>query len=122
MFNFCLYAIQFMTITDTQESSAETAMERLKPTERHFFSLVHQAVYANPFSDRRGRVDLEIAGFFAGTDEDRGFQKTISQVRAHIGRLENGNRADITRYGEADRKVLTSSFSVSYTHLRAHET
>lgn len=105
-----------MIITDTQESSAETAMERLKPTERHFFSLVHQAVYANPFSDRRGRVDLEIAGFFAGTDEDRGFQKTISQVRAHIGRLENGNRADITRYGEADRKLLTSSFLFDLFH------
>ena len=91
-------------------------MERLKPTERHFFSLVHQAVYANPFSDRRDRVDLEIAGFFADADQDRGFQKTISQVRTHLGRLEEKNRADITRYGEADRKLLTSSFLFDLFH------
>jgi len=91
-------------------------MEQLNSTECHFFSLVHQAVYANPFSDRRDRVDLEIAGLFADPDEGHGFQKTISQVRGHIDQLEKENRADITRYGEADCRLLTSSFLFDLFH------
>jgi hypothetical protein len=52
-------------------------MKQLTASERHFFSLVHQAVYANPFSDRRSRVDIEIAGLFPGSTNQRGFGKRL---------------------------------------------
>jgi len=91
-------------------------MHQLTSAERHFFTLVHQAVYANPFSDRRDRVDLEIAGFSADAETQSGFEETIAQVRTHISRLENEKRADITRYGQSDRKLLTSSLLFDLFH------
>jgi DNA-binding NtrC family response regulator len=92
------------------------AMLQLDPTERHFFSLVQQAVYANPFGDRRGRVDLEIAGFFGDASGSRGFEETIDQVRTHVIRLEEANRADITRYHPSDRGLLLSAFLFDLFH------
>ena len=98
------------------ETKENGAMLKLDPTERNFFSLVHQAVYANPFSDRRGRVDLEIAGFFGGTPDRRGIEDAIDQVRTHITRLETENRADIARYRPGDRDLLISSFLFDLFH------
>ena len=91
-------------------------MKQLTPSERHFFSLVHQAVYANPFSDRRSRVDIEIAGLFPGKTDQQGFGKTLAQVRRHIGRLEKNGRATLTGYGHRDRELLTSSFLFDLFH------
>jgi hypothetical protein len=91
-------------------------MKQLTASERHFFSLVHQAVYANPFSDRRSRVDIEIAGLFPGTPDQRGFSETIAQVRRHIARLEKNGRATLTGYGHRDRELLTSSFLFDLFH------
>jgi len=91
-------------------------MLELDSTERNFFSLVHQAVYANPFSDRRDRVDLEIAGFFGDASDCRGFQETIDQVRTHVARLEKEKRADITQYNANNRSLLISSFLFDLFH------
>ena len=91
-------------------------MNQLTPEERHFFSLVHQAVFANPFSDRRNRVDVQIAGFSVDTADTQGFEKTLDQVRTHIHRLERENRSSITRYGDEDRRLLTSSFLFDLFH------
>lgn len=91
-------------------------MQQLTSAERHFFCLVHQAVYANPFSVRRNHVDHEIAGFFADATQHPRFEETIAQVRTHISRLENEDRANITRYGKNDRKLLTSSFLFDLFH------
>ena len=92
------------------------AMLKLDPTERHFFSLVHQAVYANPFSDRRGRVDLEIAGFFGDAADRRSLEDSIGQVRSHVARLDQENRADISRYNPSDRSLLTSALLFDLFH------
>jgi DNA-binding NtrC family response regulator len=91
-------------------------MQQLTSMEHRFFSLVHQAVYANPFSDHRNRVDHEIAGLFPGTTDEWGFDETIAQVRSHIERLEQEGRATITRYGNKDRELLTSSFLFDLFH------
>jgi DNA-binding NtrC family response regulator len=91
-------------------------MKKLTPSERHFFTLVHQAVYANPFSNRRSHMDIEIAGFFAGTPDNRGFSETISQVRRHIAQLESNGRATLSGYGQRDRELLTSSFLFDLFH------
>ena len=91
-------------------------MPQLNPTERTFFSLVHQAVYANPFSDQRGRVDLEIAGFFERPSDRRGFQQTIDQVRTHVVRLEKENRSDVKRYNPTDRRLLISALLFDLFH------
>ena len=91
-------------------------MLRLNSTERNFFSLVHQAVYANPFGDRRGRVDLEIAGFFEDAADHRALADAIDQIRNHVARLEKENRADISQYNPDDRSLLTSVFLFDLFH------
>ncbi len=91
-------------------------MKQLTSSERQFFSLVHQAVYANPFSDHRNRMDLEIAGLFPGAAAGRGFDETIAQVRRHIDRLENEGRATVSGYSDKDRALLISSFLFDLFH------
>ena len=92
------------------------AMLELDPTERNFFALVHKAVYANPFSDRRGRVDLEIAGFFGDASDHRVLEDAIDQVRSHVVRIANENRSDISRYNPNDRSLLTSAILFDLFH------
>ena len=47
----------------------------LTTDERDFFSVVHEAVLANPFSDKRASTDLKIAGMFPGVSRDKIIQK-----------------------------------------------
>jgi len=61
-------------------------MEPLTPEERHFFSLVHPAVYANPFSERRARVDREIAGMYP----NRRTAKKHLEVKERLFAAEEG--------------------------------
>ena len=96
-------------------------MDQLTPEERHFFSLVHQAVFANPFSDRRSRVDVEIAGFAVDSTDARGFEKTLDRIRSQINHLERKGRASITRYGDEDRQLLISSFLFDLFHRYADQ-
>ncbi len=96
-------------------------MQHLPPSERQFFTLVHRAVYANPFGEKRSRVDLEIAGFSAEASMERGFAETIGQIRTRIDRLEKEQRADIRLYGEDDRALLTSSFLFDLFHRLADQ-
>jgi DNA-binding NtrC family response regulator len=91
-------------------------MNQLTSSERSFFTLVHQAVYANPFSDHRSRVDREIAGLISESGGDGEFEATLSQVRHHIDRLEHQGRATITHYDQHDQELLTSSFLFDLFH------
>ena len=95
------------------------ALQRLTASERRFFSLVRQAVYANPFGERRDRVDLEIAGFAVETTTAAGFEETIGEIRRHIDCLEKENRADIRGYAPQDRDLLTSAFLFDLFHCYA---
>jgi hypothetical protein len=91
-------------------------MAQLTPTERRFFSLVHQAVYANPFSDDRQRVDLEIAGFFPNAQDGSGLDAVMGLVRQHVDGLAADGRADITRYPKKDGDLVTSALLFDLFH------
>ena len=91
-------------------------MNHLSSSERRFFSLVHQAVYANPFSDLRSRMDREIAGLFPKSGGNQEFDATLAKVRHHIDRLERQGRASITQYDTNDQELLNSSFLFDLFH------
>jgi hypothetical protein len=57
---------------------------RLSEEEREFFSLVNQAVFANPFSDERVAIDLKIAGLFPGVSERERIEKAIGRIAETI--------------------------------------
>ncbi len=91
-------------------------MNTLSSSERHFFSLVHQAVYANPFSDLRAHIDREIAGLFPDAQGGRELETTLDRVHRHIQKLEHEGRSTITSYNPNDRELLTSSFLFDLFH------
>ena len=84
--------------------------------EKNFFSLVFQAVLANPFSDEREAADLRITGLFPGVSRSEVLQQAIDEVRRKIIVLETEGRAHLNAYAEADRQVLTAAFLFDIFH------
>ena len=91
-------------------------MVQLTSPDRRFFTLVHQAVCANPFSQRRHQVDLKIAGLFPTAEDASGLQSAIHRIRQHIEHLEADGRADINRYPARDRELITSALLFDLFH------
>jgi DNA-binding NtrC family response regulator len=83
---------------------------RLSDKEREFFSLVNQAVFANPFSDERVAVDLKIAGLFPGVSEKERIEKAIGRIAETIERFEKDGRDNINQYTGKDRRIIENSF------------
>ncbi|UCF90232.1 MAG: sigma-54-dependent Fis family transcriptional regulator, partial [Desulfobacterales bacterium] len=89
---------------------------RLSPEERDFFTLVNQAVFANPFGDARVNIDLKIAGLFPGVSGQERIDKAIDEIAHMIARLEREGRADINQYSGRDRRLIENSFLYDFFH------
>ncbi len=83
---------------------------QLTAVEREFFSLVNQAVFANPFGDERVEIDLKIAGLPSGVSERERIEKPISNIAATMDRFEKEGRDHITQYSGKDRRLIENSF------------
>ena len=88
----------------------------LTETERNFFSIVHQAVLANPFSDERADADLKIAGLFPDVSRDKIILKAMAEVRKKIRVLEQKGRADLNQYAGNDRQLMLAAFLFDIFH------
>ena len=75
---------------------------RLTTEEREFFSLVNQAVFANPFGNERVEIDLKIAGLSPGVPERERIEKAISNIAATMDRFEKEGRDNISQYAGLD--------------------
>ena len=84
--------------------------------EREFFSLVMNAVQANPFSEARQKTDLKIAGLFDDVSRPVVLDATISEVKKRIARLIQEGRADIRAYREPDKTIMTATFLFDFFH------
>ncbi|MEJ2638472.1 MAG: sigma 54-interacting transcriptional regulator [Desulfosarcinaceae bacterium] len=91
-------------------------MPQLTNEERSFFTLVHQAVAANPFSEARAALDLKIAGRYGQENPQRNVQETIDEVRHRIGQLEKDDRARLDRYQGRDREWVQNAFLFDVFH------
>ena len=85
-----------------------TTRRTLSSADREFFSLVSQAVFANPFSDERDRLFAEIAHFPGEGSDDEWRQQVGATVSRRLESLAaNGARVcHIGDFGERDREVL----------------
>jgi DNA-binding NtrC family response regulator len=83
---------------------------RLSAQEREFFSLVNQAVFANPFGDERVEIDLKIAGLFPGVPERERIEKAIGKIAVTMERFETEGRDNINHYTGKDRRLMENSF------------
>ena len=89
---------------------------RLNAKERDFFSLVHRAVYANPFSETRDELDLKISGLQPTVPESERIEKAIHEVAKWVQRLERQGRANINHYSGQDRALVETSFLFEFFH------
>jgi len=82
---------------------------RLSHDERLFFSQVHLAVLANPFSDRRVEIDRNISGLFPDSPRQDVLQATIDEVGSRLSLIEKDGRGDISRFQGEDRNMLLTA-------------
>ena len=91
--------------------------QKLNTHERNFFNLVFQAVKANPFSEERAALDLEIAGLYPDVSYEKRIEAVIGEVRKKIHNLEKENRANINLYTGQDRIIYQNSILFDFFHL-----
>jgi DNA-binding NtrC family response regulator len=92
---------------------------RLKADEIEFFSIVSQAVLANPFSDERMEIDLKIVGLFPDVALNELVGAAVAEVKRRIQKFESSGMCDINRFSGKDRQILTSAclFDIFYTFV-----
>lgn len=90
---------------------------KLTSGQRNFFSVVHQAVLANPFSIERAAADAKIAGMFPDTSRNETIQKAVTEVRKKIAEMESKNLANLKNFSGPDREMLTAGFLFDIFHL-----
>ena len=78
--------------------------------EREFFSMVNQAIFANPFSDERAKIDLKISGLSHDVSQEELITKAVSNVKNTIKHLEKTGRANIKLFSGEGRTLMENVF------------
>jgi DNA-binding NtrC family response regulator len=78
----------------------------LSAAERAFFTDVHAAGVASPFSEERLALEARIAGSAAGESPRQRRERALEKVRARIRMLEEKGRDDYTRYDGRDALLV----------------
>jgi len=114
---FCLPIVQnctsllFFALGDSRLKKTGLTFE-----ERHFFKTVHNAAFANPFSDLRENLDIKIAGLFPSADRRESKDLCIKEVDLRIKKLESQGRADINAFHGEDREIILIVFLFDIFH------
>jgi len=89
---------------------------KLTAEERIFFKTVHNAAFANPFSDLREKLDIKIAGLFPLADRRESKDLCIKEVDRRIKKLEKQGRANINAFQGQDKEIMTIVFLFDIFH------
>ncbi|HBG28186.1 MAG: Fis family transcriptional regulator [Planctomycetes bacterium GWF2_41_51] len=89
---------------------------KLIPSDRAFFLLVSNAVFANPFSLKREEIDKKIAA----SSENQSFKELIAQASAQISKrlqqLDINGTIKINDFRESDRYIMRNVFLFDVFH------
>ena len=91
-----------------------TAKKRLSQKEREFFSLVTQAISANPFSDERVEIDLTLSGLSPGVSRSERITKLAEELNARIKLLEEEGVVHLDHFFPEDRKLAENIFLFAF--------
>ena len=91
-------------------------MSHLTNGERNFFTLVDQAVSANPFSSERKAIDLLIAGLDKAVDDHQRVDAAITRVSRRIEGLRAGGRDRLDQYTGRERELVANVFLFDVFH------
>ncbi|SCX82854.1 sigma-54-dependent transcriptional regulator [Desulfoluna spongiiphila] len=92
-------------------------MIRLTDTQRLFFTLVSEAIYANPFAEEREAIDTRIAGLFPGARVESLIDETIREVSARLEALEPSGRPRIDRVDKKDKNLVENALVFEFFYL-----
>jgi len=81
----------------------------LNDEERSFFTLVRKAVAANPFSEERQALDLEIGGRYKRGRPQQNLSAAVHEVEARLQKLDKGQRLNVRLYMGRDRQLVKSA-------------
>jgi DNA-binding NtrC family response regulator len=88
----------------------------LSSEERHFFKTVYNAAFANPFSDLREKLDIQIAGLFPSADRRASKDLCIKEVDRRIKKLDQQGRGNINAFGGQDAEIIPVVFLFDIFH------
>ena len=90
--------------------------EPVSLTDRQFLVLVSKAAFANPFSDERARLDLEISGLSAGTAAEKAMAVAVERVRAFLHKLADQGQDDVNGFDETGRTLVVTAHLFDIFH------
>jgi len=96
-----------------------TTGQPLSARDREFFSLVAQAIFANPFSDERVAVDVRLAGIPGPLDDTAAHERHalfMPRVGARLEELEKLGCGTIAAFSGADRKIIEYAWLFYFFH------
>ena len=79
---------------------------QLTAKQREFLELVSRAVFANPFSDDRAEIDLQIAGLSAAATRGQRLTAALARVRGVLADLDRAGTGDLRRLRGDDRHLV----------------
>jgi DNA-binding NtrC family response regulator len=88
----------------------------LTSDERSFFELVRAAIAANPFSEARRALDIQIAGRYDRQTATPAIDDAIGEVGARIQKLVSREQAQFHIYHGEDRELVRSAFLFDIFH------
>lgn len=101
---------------NNKKIQTDMAYKSFTSEEKHFFKTVYNAAFANPFSNLREKLDLEIAGLFPSATRRKAKDLCISEVDRRIKILESQGRGTIQAFKGKDRKIISIVFLFDIFH------
>ena len=93
--------------------------QSLHPEERVLMAAVSAAIFTNPFSDERRKLDRDVGGAPESATPLEAIDQAIEQVTTIVQRMENEHRADCRLYTGDDQKLVSDLlvFNAYHRHL-----
>jgi DNA-binding NtrC family response regulator len=93
-------------------------MERTKlnQADRTFFALVSEAIFANPFGQRRQQLDREILGISEGAKSGNIVHKVIERVKTKLAALDQDQARQLRDFSDEDQAILSNVFLFDIFH------
>ena len=92
------------------------AIKTLTPSNREFFSLVSEAAFANPFSERRAELDRKISGNSRSAAWRDIVPEAVGEVASRIEKLDADKPAKIQDFKQTDHDMIEHVFLFDVFH------
>lgn len=91
-------------------------IKTLTESDRHFFELVAQAIFANPFSNEREQLNQDILKLEPSISKKKNIEQVMSAVSLRLDKLKKTSTTNIDNYNSTDRQLLESAILFDIFH------